>query len=108
MRQLRHRLGVLLLRIGDEVSRETLLVAALVLGLLMLVRELVLLRLLLLVRTRFEDGLAVLLMLQPEGYLALRRDVSSVLAICGILSRIGSRLRVRGRNRPDGGMLIVL
>jgi hypothetical protein len=99
------------------VARESLLVAGLVLLrlllllLLLLVGELVLLRLLLLllVRTAFEDGLAVLLLvLQLGGYLALGRNVPSVLAISSILGRIGSRLLVRGRNRPDGGVLVFL
>lgn len=89
-----------------------MLVAALVLGLLLLllVGKLVLLRLLLLllVRAAFENGLAVLLVLQLGRYLALGRNVPSVLAISSILGRIGSRLLVRGGNGPDGGVLVFL
>jgi hypothetical protein len=109
MRQLGHGLGVLLLRVG-KMSREGLLVAALILRLLLLVHELVLLRrrlllLLLLVRAGFNAWLAVLQMLQLWGRLAVRLDVSSVLAVSRILSRVWRWLGVRGGNRPDGGML---
>jgi hypothetical protein len=100
MRQLGDSLRVLLLRVG-KMSRERLLV----LSLLVLVGELVLLRLL-----RVGPGfkLAVLLMLQFRGNLAVRLDVASVLVVSSILSGVRRRLYVRGRHGADGGMLKVL
>jgi hypothetical protein len=108
MRQLGHGLGVLLLRVG-KMSRERLLVAALILRLLLLVHKLVLLLLVLvLVRAGFNTWLAVLQVLQLRGRLAVRLDLSSVLAVSRILSRVWRCFGLRGGNRPDGGVLGVL
>jgi hypothetical protein len=95
-------------RIGGKVSRENLLIAALVLHLLLLAWELVLLRLLLLLlRAGFENRLIVLLMLQFGGHLAVGWCLTSVLAVPVILSRVWQLLCVRRRNRPDGRVLLL-
>jgi len=110
MRQLGDGLGVLGLRAGQV---ELLLAGSLVLllVLLVLVGEL---GVLLLVGAGVKDGLGVLLLLllllvlvlQIGGNLALRRDVPAVLAVSGVLSRVGRRrLLVRGGDRADGGVL---
>ncbi len=92
MRQLRDRLGVLLLRVG-KVAGKKLLVTSLVLPLLVLGWELVLLLLLLLLmRPSLKHLLAVLRMLQVGRDLAVRLDVASVLAVSSILTRVGRRL----------------
>ncbi len=110
MRQLRDGLRVLRLRAGEV---ELLLAGSLVLllVLLVLVGEL---RVLLLVGAGVKNGLGVLLLLlllllllvlQIRRNLALRRDVSTVLAVSRVLNRVRRCLLVRGGDGPDGGVL---
>lgn len=88
MRQLRHRLRVRLLRVGEK-AREMRRVTTLKLRLLLLVRvRVLLLVLVLLCGPNVVRCLTVLLVLELRMRLALGRNVAFVLAVAGILSRV--------------------